>query len=243
MGKYYNQTRLESQIHLTEEEYKKNQSNNAKSARWTVAESEKFKELYQQKLSYEEIGKIMREEFGNREYTGKSLCNKRMRMGLPPSFERLDMRAKFNPDTLNSQFDLLKDEGTGKIIVKCKKCGEVSSKQRKGAAHGCRYCKQKPNDSQDIYVIEFTNFKIPSIKVGISHSYETSRKQGFPKHKLLKLFKTKYGKAIKIEELMQDLYGLYRTNPEELVGKGHTECFHPSQKEQIIKSIEEKLHG
>ena len=64
MGEYYNQTRLESQVHLTEEEYKKNQSNNAKNTRWTVAESEKFKELFQQKVSYEEIGKIMREEFG-----------------------------------------------------------------------------------------------------------------------------------------------------------------------------------
>lgn len=243
MDKYYNQTRLESQMHLTEEEYKKNQSNNAKNIRWTVAESERFKELFQQKVSYEEIGKIMREEFGNREYTGKSLANKRMRMGLLPFSPRPEIRAKLNRDTLNSQFDLLQDDGSGKIIVKCKKCGEVSSKQRRGAEFGCKYCVQKPDDPQDIYVIEFTDFKIPSIKVGISYSYETSRKQAFPKHKLLKLFKTKYGKAIKIEELMQDLHGLYRTNPEELVGKGSTECFHPSQKEQIIKSIEEKLHG
>ena len=244
MDNIYEGSRLKSLRHLTEEEYSNKQRNNAKSKRWIPAEAERFKELYEETpLTLEEICEVLLEEYGLRNYTVSALCNKRLRMNLKLRKSMDSLRTDLNLTLLNPIFNLVEDVNSGRVILKCKKCGEVSIKMRRDIHKGCKYCIQKPSDPQEIYLIEFADFKIPSIKPGISYSYEKSRKQQFPNHKLLKLYETTYGKARKIEDVLQDLYGIYRTNPEELFDNGYTECFHPSIKEQIIKTIEEQLYG
>ena len=149
MDNIYEGSRLKSQRHLTEEEYSNNQSNNAKSKRWIPAEAERFKELYEETpLTLHQICEVLLDEYGLRNYTVSALSNKRLRMNLKRRKNIDSLCTDLNLTLLNPIFDLVEDVNSGRVILKCKKCGEVSIKMRRDIHKGCKYCIQKPSDPQ-----------------------------------------------------------------------------------------------
>ena len=140
MDNIYEGSRLKSLRHLTEEEYSNKQSNNAKSKRWIPAEAERFKELYEETpLTLEEICEVLLDEYGLRNYTVSALSNKRLRMNLKLRKSMDSLRTDVNLAPLNPIFDLVEDVNSGRVILKCKKCGEVSIKMRRDIHKGKRF--------------------------------------------------------------------------------------------------------
>lgn len=220
--------------YISDELYRKNQSSNAKSPKWSKAEELTFINEWEKGTPVPEIAKIMEEVHGRRKYTNGGLSQKRKRLLLPLRIK--GQETSFDESTLDTdRWEFISYRCNASLTIKCKKCGEISTKLLKHKDAGCKYCSPSVNDYQEVYFIEFDDF----VKVGISYSYENSRRIQFPPHRHIQTWETTYGTARKLEDIMQDEFGIHRTNPEQLWMNGHSECFCISQKENIQNRIEE----
>jgi hypothetical protein len=212
---------------------------------WELEEVQSGKEIG---LSYREIAECMNEdsELNPRHYTPN---------GIASALARKDLNKSYNSTAIDIQEckDLLKDVGqslvelksTHCIKVKCDNCGYewVKGFTNIKKKIGCSMCIIPPNSYHEVYVIEFYTFGNPSVKVGISVDYYNKRRESFPEHKVIAVYKTTYKKAKELENLIKEQYGIYRTTPPELQGNGMTECYDISMTNEINKIIKEQLYG
>jgi len=215
---------------------------------WRQREFEEVQSGIEIGLSYREIAECMNEDsdINSRYYTATGIASALARKGL---------NKPYNSTAIDIQEckDLLKDAGqslvelksTHHIKVKCNQCeyewvkGFMNIKNRVG----CIMCVIPPNSYHEVYIIEFYTFGNPSVKVGISVDYYNKRRENFPEHKVIAVYKTTYKKAKELENLIKEQYGIYRTTPPELQGNGMTECYDISMTNEINKIIKEQLNG
>lgn len=222
--------------------------------RWTEAESDFLREAYSLNLPARDIAMLMNEtpEFeGIRNYTTRGIIVRAQRMGLKqnPNIIRKDTKTKedYEKRLASEGFTLLEYKGASYYRTKCNTCGLEKIGCKISKKHSCIGCIEMPYSYHEIYLLKFSDFDYPSVKVGRSSDYHEKRKKGFPSHELIELWETNFTTAVAIEELIKEKYGIYSTDPHELqYGNGYsgsTECYDISQLEAIKETIKEKLNG
>ena len=227
-------------------------TNNVSSKSWTPVEDAELRLGVDLGLSNKEIAQCMNEDenLNNRIYTISSISLRKQRLGLckqilkyedwsgNETITNLEQKTK---SYLGEDQELVEYVNAKRIFIKCTKCGHVKI-QRVNRPSGCPMCVESPNSYYEIYLIQFPDFGNSSVKVGISASYSEKRKLNFPKHKLISVYKTTFMEAMRVENLIKEKYGLYRTTPPELHNNGSTECFDISITDKINKTIKREIN-
>lgn len=217
---------------------------------WSTEEKEALKAFYLDGAPYVEIVELMNKKFPNvRQYSVNSLKEQVRKAGLAnrKSHEQKKIISEENwkeelQNKTHPRLKILSAINSLNIEVECLDCKTISWKTHSGLMHACNYCEGDPNSPKDIYLIHFSDFLDPSIKIGISNDFFDMRSKSFPTHEVLLVISTTTKKAILCENMIKEKYDTYRTNPYELESNGSTECFDPSVREQIIKDIKEYFH-
>lgn len=220
---------------------------------WTEAESDFLREAYSLNLPVKDIAMLMNEtpEFeGIRNYTTRGIIVRAQRMGLKKYTIRKDTKTKedYEKRLASEGFTLLEYKGASYYRTKCNTCGLEKIGCKISKKHSCIGCIEMPYSYHEIYLLKFSDFDYPSVKVGRSSDYHEKRKKGFPSHELIELWETNFTTAVAIEELINKEFKKYKTHPHELqfgttAYSGSTECYDISQLEAIKETIEEKLNG
>lgn len=213
---------------------------------WIPEEDAEVTHGFELGLSSYQIAECMSEdeELNYRNYTTGSINSRKSILGLrkypkPPNNTVIEKTRKL---LLEAGQTLVEYTSARRIRVKCNKCDHEWIKTFHLPIRGCPTCLIPPNSYYEVYLIEFSNFGNPSVKLGISADYWNSRRKTFPEHTTVEVYQTTFQKAIEIEILVAEKFGEYRTSPPELHKNGITECYDISQTEEINKLIKEQLH-
>ena len=222
---------------------------NSKNPRWNQHELQELKAGIDLGLTQTEIALCMNEdeELNYRRYTVRGIEAVKRKQGwtkniLHPSSIGKKEVAKELLKEIN--MSLVEYTNAMNIEVKCNKCGYqwVRKLDTIKDKRGCPICIMPPSSYHEIYLIEFPTCGNPSVKVGRSED-TVRRRTSFPKHEVIEVYPTTFKKAVEIENLIKEKYGIYRTTPPELHNNGSTECYDISQTEIINKTIKEQLYG
>jgi len=228
---------------------------NSRRRNWTEAESDFLREAYSLNLPSKDIAMLMNEtpEFeGIREYTTRGIIVRAQRMGLKhnPNTIRKDTKTKedYEKRLAYEGFTLLEYKGASYYKIKCNTCGFEKRGCKISMKHSCLGCAEMPYSYHEVYLLKFSDFDYPSVKVGRTSGYHEKRKRQFPSHELIELWETNFVTAVTIEELINKEFKKYKTHPHELrFGTssygGSSECYDISQLEAIKETIEERLNG
>ena len=223
---------------------------------WQLEEDNFLREALDIGLPSSEIAVLMQEtpELKYRNYTKRSIESRMLRLNVRSSSMGFKQKGKKVSSSLvediqnllaDANQTLIKYSNAQHIEVECNICKYRWSKPSINIKRlvGCVMCVTPPNSYQEVYVVEFSDFGNPSVKVGISLSYLEKRKPTFPQHTVVAVYKTTFKKAKEIEILIAENFGEYRTTPPELHNNGSTECYDISITNKINKTIKEQLHG
>lgn len=218
--------------------------------KWNQHELQELKRGVDLGLSNYEIALCMEEdpELNYRTYTVRSIISAKCKRGWTKEiYHPSSIGKKETAKELLKEMNMSLVEYTNAhhLEVKCDKCGHQWVRMLKTIKKksGCPQCVLPPSSYHEVYLIEFPTFGNPSVKVGISADYYSMRSKSFPEHKLIEVYPTTFKKAVEIENLIKEQYGIYRTTPPELHNNGATECYDISQTEIINKTIKEQLYG
>ena len=218
-------------------------------ARWSPEEDELLKELHAQNESLEDIAQIMGEAFpGKRNWVITTITN---RITVLDIGERVDItnRPRLTDDMEGLQdrchpsMKIIEFVNSHKILLECMDCGATANRMSSSLGGKCNICKNSPDTPQDLYLLEFSDFDYPSVKIGISRDYFGLRSKQFPEHKQVLVYNTIFKNAKGVEEKIKEEFEKYKTNPHELFENGHSECFDISMKEKIKNRVEELING
>ena len=223
---------------------------------WRLEEDDFLREAVDIGLPSSEIAVLMQEtpELNYRNYTKRSIECRMLRLNIRSNYMGFKQKSKkVSPAVVENIQNLLADvnqtlikySNAQYVEVECNVCKYRWSKSSINIKHfiGCVMCVIPSNSYQEVYIVEFSDFGNPSVKVGISLSYLEKRKATFPQHTVVAVYKTTFKKAKEIEILIAEKFGEYRTTPPELHNNGSTECYDISITNKINKTIKEQLHG
>ncbi len=228
-----------------------------KGPNWSPSESKRCKELFlkipdrsDNEYWQKNILDILDEEFPVRLHTKSSVQQRMRRAGVLRTNTYatggdIQPFEYFEAIFLEGDLELISHKtGTEQWIVKCLICGHEMTKSRThSASHGCSGCAEDADTPSNLYEtpvyseienrwtlkfgesVDPMGIRIPSF--GITRAGKIWTYELYPQL-------TKYTVNV-IERKMDKKFGLYKDPIPELIGNGHTECYHMSKRDLIIE--------
>jgi len=145
------------------------------------------------------------------------------------------------------------ESGITKWKIECLNCGEIYTKNHiyyknnntaitSQAVSGCKFCQDDPNGYAEAYLTKiFCEKSGAHSKFGLSKD-PSNRIASFGRTLTDTTWPNLTNSIVrKIEDKVAEKFGDYKTFPEELIGNGHTECYHTLVHEQIREYVYQLL--